>query len=173
MDSFLLLLGHNTAQLMMRPSVGEFDCPSCGSAQTARSAAVVEQGVSYAETRTTGGAIGNGGASIIGASSETTGISAAAQKNQFKPKGKPLTPTEKVMVLAVMVTSIVICWIWLGGLAVIIGPIVGTLAWIVVSDVYWRFSGNESARSLEEDRAKYDLQWYCYRCGHIFHAPTK
>ena len=140
-------------------------CPSCGSTNVKKSAAVYEQGTSHTDHRGGGywaSSRGNVGAwSRRGGSTRSTG---SAQRNAPPLQGWAL-PVTAAAGLGLVGTIILGVSISMNiTTLIVLAPLVSLGA----ASTLWHLTTDERARA---DKS-YARQWYCLRCGTLFHKSA-
>ncbi len=138
-------------------------CPSCGSASVKKSSAIFEQGQSHTVRRS--GGFWTSSSGRVGAWSSqgsSARISGAANRNAPPIGAGAVAVFAALLLMAICVIVGISSGASFGGtLVVALCTFVGVL---IVG-----FNLTSEARASERDN--YSRQWYCSRCGSIFHEP--
>jgi hypothetical protein len=134
------------------------ECPSCGSNDVAKSAAIYEQGTSKSKGKTVGVGISRDGAGIGVASSAGVTKSLAAQKNA-PPNPNPLPGCAGVLTFVIAVNVLIFSDV---------GFFTSTFVSLGVAIVAGTLTYRKTRQQDNEVQSRYEKTWYCTRCSQIF-----
>lgn len=135
------------------------ECPQCGSKDTQRSAASHEQGVRISEGKTTGVFVSSGGTFGVGFGRHQSRSSTLAAEANAPPRR---VPSRAILAFAIGLFAAFALGRLLDSYLIFI--VLSVVA--IAAGIY--FSAPDQ-NDLSEERRWRD-QWYCKRCGMIFHA---
>lgn len=138
--------------------VMNMNCPECGSSNVQKSSAVYEQGVRIGEGRSSGAFVTSRGTVGIGASRSASRSSSLAAELNAPGTGLPLRS---------MIAGAACFAFGFFGLVVLESFLFFMLAFAAAIPVGIYFLAPTDAEIAE--RRRYDAQWYCRKCGTIFH----